>query len=333
MTHTIEKTSHVLPRPLQISVQSVRWPATRFTGSYRSAKFTAGSMDKGAVDATIWVAPLCTSRAGKFPEVCTPLFKAAACYPYCMGARLRGSGAGGQLVLYNAPDWQERVHLMKRDCIVDTPMLSNPVAAVDAGSATFLPNGTYASTDSLPNAEATLREAGSNAMPGSSVASWTWAPIDPSSTGCIQSSVASTIVRKDVMGPRYSPKTTDAQRTFRSILLRGQPFAYAGDITLTAVESGTGEHWVTVDRLYGSEANEYTMVKVRTNFPANPPADTIKKGGELIEQVDRLPIPYAFSDMAGVQHPAVSTQSSVFFAVNPSLAMFKVRLQACFFNF
>jgi hypothetical protein len=72
---------------------------------------------------------------------------------------------------------------------------------------------------------------------------------------------------------------------------------------------------------------------VRTNFPANPPADTLKKGGELIEQVDRLPIPYAFSDMAGVQHPAVSTQSSVFFAVNPSLAMFKVRLQACFFNF
>lgn len=60
-------------------------------------------------------------------QVCTPLFKAAACYPYCMAARLRGSGAGGSIVLYNAPDWHERVHLMHRDCIVDTPVLSNPV--------------------------------------------------------------------------------------------------------------------------------------------------------------------------------------------------------------
>lgn len=311
---------------MQISVQSVRWPATRFVGSYKSAKFATGAADKGLVDATIWVSPLCTSRAGKFPEVCTPLFKAAACYPYCMGARLRGSGAGGKLVLYNAPDWQERVHLMQRDCIVDTPILSNPVAAVDAGTATFLPNGTHASTDRLPNAEATLRDAGSNnAFPGSSVASWTWAA---ETNGCIQSTSTSTIVRKDVMRETYTP-VASKKRTFRSILLRGQPFAYAGDVTLTAFESGDGTHWVTVDRLYGSEANEYTMVKVRANFPANPPADTIKKGGELVERVDRLPIPYAFSDMAGVQHPAVSTRSSVFFAVNPSLAMFKVSSSAC----
>ena len=60
-------------------------------------------------------------------QVCTPLFKAAACYPYCMAARLRGSGAGGSIVLYNAPDWHERVHLMQRDFIVDTPMLQDPV--------------------------------------------------------------------------------------------------------------------------------------------------------------------------------------------------------------
>ena len=64
--------------------------------------------------------------------------------------------------------------------------------------------------------------------------------------------------------------------------------------------------------------------QVRTNFPANPPADTVRKTEEIVEQVDRLPIPYAFSDMAGVQHPSVSTQTSVFLAVNPSLAMFKV---------
>lgn len=69
---------------------------------------------------------------------------------------------------------------------------------------------------------------------------------------------------------------------------------------------------------------------MRTNFPANPPADTVRKTEELVEQVDHLPIPYAFSDMAGVQHPAVSTQTSVFFAVNPSLAMFKGFARGCY---
>jgi hypothetical protein len=70
--------------------------------------------------------------------------------------------------------------------------------------------------------------------------------------------------------------------------------------------------------------------QVRTNFPANPPADTMRKTEEIVEQVDRLPIPYAFSDMAGVQHPSVSTQTSVFLAINPSLAMFKV--SCCLFS-
>ena len=47
-------------------------------------------------------------------------------------------------------------------------------------------------------------------------------------------------------------------------------------------------------------------------------------------QVDRVPIPYSFSDMSGVQHPSVSTQTSVFFAVNPSLAMFKGFAASCY---
>ena len=49
----------------QIAVQSVLWPATRFTGSYASPKFVCCALSKGVVDATIWVSPLCTSRAGK----------------------------------------------------------------------------------------------------------------------------------------------------------------------------------------------------------------------------------------------------------------------------
>lgn len=71
------------------------------------------------------------------------------------------------------------------------------------------------------------------------------------------------------------------------------------------------------------------MVNVLKNFPANPPADTPKIGGNSKAPVDKLPVPYSFSDMAGVQHPAVSTRSSVFFAVNPSTAMFKGFAAGC----
>ena len=53
----------------QISVQSVRWPATRFSGSPAGSRFSAGdfgAISKGVVDATIWVSPLCTSRASRY---------------------------------------------------------------------------------------------------------------------------------------------------------------------------------------------------------------------------------------------------------------------------
>ena len=237
-----------------------------------------------------------------------------------MAARLKGSGADG-LVLYNAPDWHERVHLMKRDCVVDTIVLSNIMNAVNQGTAMFMPNGAVASYPT-PVAETTLME--NNVIQGSSVVSW-----DARTMTCVQSGSANTMVDSS-LHPSYNTSATILQaRNFWSILMKEQPFAYAGDVTLTAEHSANGEYWVSVDRLFGNEVNEYTMVNVRAKFPANPPADTIKIGGQLYEQVDRLPIPYSFSDMGGVQHPAVSTPTSVFFAVNPSLAMFKCLARGC----
>lgn len=258
--------------------------------------------------------------------MCTPIFKAAACYPYCMAARLRGSGASSsELVLYNAPDWRERVHLMMRDCLVGTSALSDPVQAIAQGLAKLQPRGTRASTDDLPVAETRVAH---DVIAGASIVSSLW---DAARTGCVQSSMGSTLVKSSAL-PTYAAQTPKS-RGFRSILMVGQPFAYAGDVTLTAVQSGDGEYFVSVDRLYGNEVNEYTMVNVLSRFPANPPPDTIKLGGRMQERVDKLPIPYSFSDMGyGVQHPAVSTRTSVYFAVNPSLAMFKGFARGCATN-
>ena len=122
--------------------------------------------------------------------------------------------------------------------------------------------------------------------------------------GYIQSNVAHTILTAD-SHLAYNPQSAQQKRTFRSIIMKSQQFAYAGDVTLTAVDSGTGEFYVSVDRLYGNEVNEYTMLSVQARFPANPPAETIKNPGLLAERPDRLQIPYAFSNMGSVQHPAV----------------------------
>jgi len=146
---------------------------------------------------------------------------------------------------------------------------------------------------------------------------------DSFSGGCVQASMARTLMGKEVY------QTVSKKNVYRSILLTDQPFAYAGDVTLTAVKLNDGKYAVAVDRLYGSEANEFSMVNVLKEFPAHPPADTIKIGGKMQEQTDKLPVPYSFSDMAGVQHPAVTSRSSVFFAVNPSLAMFKGFASGC----
>jgi hypothetical protein len=253
-----------------------------------------------------------------------------------MAARLRGSSAkDGALVLYSAADWKERVHLMRRDCVIETTMLSDPVSAVTNRRVLFMPNGTTAAAannfqgDAAASAVPMIETLMANdAVPASSVVVTGMGAGSSLPFTCVQSSLGRSILRKDLHHPLSAASGTK-KRTFRSILLQGQPFAYAGDVTLTALRGSTGEYSVAVDRLYGNEVNEYTMVNVRTDFPANPPADTIKQGGATAEVVDRLPTPYAFSDVGGVQHPAVSTRSSVFFAVNPLLAMFKGFARGC----
>jgi hypothetical protein len=57
-----------------------------------------------SIDATIWVAPLCTSGTQDVQLACISVFTEASCYPYCMAARPTGSGADA-LILYNAKDW------------------------------------------------------------------------------------------------------------------------------------------------------------------------------------------------------------------------------------
>lgn len=122
----------------EISVQSVRWPATRFTGSNVDQSCQSKSTCN-LVDATVWVSPLCS--VATHSAVCTDSYKDAACFPYCMAARRLGSGSDG-LVLYNAPDWRSKVHLMDRDCAMKTQVDSgSTIPKVLAGNLVYTTDG------------------------------------------------------------------------------------------------------------------------------------------------------------------------------------------------
>lgn len=205
----------------QISIQSVRWPQSRFVSAEDDIAQVTTASQRSTVDATIWVSPLCTSRSGRVPEVCMPTFKAASCYPYCMAARLKGSSSQS-LVLYSANEWRERVHLMHRDCsMLSMSSAENLLKLSQQKSLEFLPNGTSAASNSLTGTVET--SAPITPVDGSSVLI-----SSPSAVvGCIQSSMSQSMVGKDVLINQLSSSVNN-NNYFRSILLQGQPFAYAG---------------------------------------------------------------------------------------------------------
>lgn len=220
-----------------------------------------------------------------------------------MAARRTSSGAEG-LVLYDADEWRNKVHLYDRDCLFSE---MDQLPSASAQSPHYLPPDTGYYPLNRADAEVVR---GDDILGGSVHQS----RYDASSTGCRQSRASKSIVGVDAL-PAYSGGR------YRSISLPGQPFSFAGDTTLTTVRSPDGSYSIRVDRLYGDQSNEYTMVNVLKEFPTAPPFATPQMGAMRSEQVDALPVPYAFNDEAGIRHPSVSSQSAVYFAVNPSSAM------------
>jgi hypothetical protein len=308
--------NHLTCAQMEISVQSVRWPVTRFTGSYQSRDtLDATCQSKGTcsrVDATIWVSPLCSSGTTEVQLQCVSIFTGASCFPYCMAARPSGSGADA-LILYNAKDWSGKVHVVDRDCGV-ARHLSNPTECVDAGTCSYVQNS-YLESDPGSVLTTVRGDIGNGAV---LIRKW------DRTAGCVQSDSSVSIISSEL----HLSYGATADRTYRALLLPTQPFSFAGDVTLTSYRDPTGKYFVKIDRLYGNEVNEFTMVNVQKAFPAQAPADVPRNVAS--EPVDLLPIPYALSSFSGKRHPSVSTQTSVFFTVNPSLDMFRGFASGCY---
>ncbi|NDC90165.1 MAG: hypothetical protein EB075_15425 [Bacteroidetes bacterium] len=172
-----------------------------------------------------------------------------------MAARKTGSGANG-LLLYNEPDWRERVMLLDRDC----SHLEDPEQSFLSKLVTYISNGTKEQDPKNTVETRTL-----NDIFGGSVRTANWDP----NLGCSISTKTQSLVGLNVHAGYNNPNNN-----VRSIRMPGQPFAFAGDTTLTPIRDGQGNHFVAIDRLYGNENNEFTVVNVQKKFPAAPPADT-----------------------------------------------------------
>lgn len=326
----------------KINVESIRWPATRFTDTQSTASIPSlpllnmlKSSDNptSPVDAAIWVMPMCGNDRPR--EVCLQAFTKAACFPYCMGIHQRGK-ANSLMRLYNAPDWRDRVHILNRDCaqfsasnIEDQKVETQTVIGPASTGYSVLDLGVQA-TWAYTNTDIT--SVLSNDWAGSSVIIQN---AGVSTTTCVSSSLAYSSIPKSF----FQNNGEYGEAFFSSTLASGQPFLFAGDTILTAVCDSINPSDplavpncdVEVHRIYGSESNQFTLVQTNNKLPARAVPDTPEQVSTLLRApLDRLTIPYSFTTNAWMQNPAAATEEAIFYAVNPYWQLYTGFLQYCY---
>jgi hypothetical protein len=172
--------------------------------------------------AALYVTPMCSSEG--IDVVCVDTFRLAGCFPYCMALWTRGYL--GSMVLRDGEEWANTVSMVSRDCGLHTwDLVSGELAAVTQ----------------------TLRQK-------SGVTS-TWMDAEVQLNGSHCQYAPNTFSR---MTKASVPSYSD----YRSVRLSGQPFAFAGDLILTAVNT-VGDVWgVEVQRIYGNQVSSSEIARL-----------------------------------------------------------------------
>lgn len=295
---------------VKIKVQSLRWPATRNTASHIPtmdgtplADFSCASSKTACLqaDAALWVRPMCAVDV--IDPVCVASFKDAGCFPYCMALHVRGS-ATQPMVLHDAREWGEGVTQLRRDCGLYS--LEDPATASTASTSTSRPT---AATVLLPDSPYGLN-------------------LRVPFNNCTFNPTTRSIV----------PRPT-SYAAYGSIALDAQPFAFAGDLALVAREgapdlAGRPTHFIEVQRIFGNQANEFTVVPLPQEIPASAPCTTPSDCGNVLATCAAasgcLPaIPYSWDAHPGAHIPATVSERFAFYATNPSLEPFEAFSYYC----
>jgi hypothetical protein len=237
-------------------------------------------------EAAVWVRPFCSSES--IDIVCVETFTLAGCFPYCMGLLVRDFK--GSIVLRDASEWTTTVSMVNRDCGLHTWDVTSGLLA----DTTARLRDNSGVTNIFMDGEVQLN-----------------------SSQCVYSgSTLSRMVKTSV--PGYD--------VYRSVDLTSQPFAFTGDLVLTAVQLSTETWGVEVSRVWGNQGNEYTIVPVNKFIPALPPCKTPSDCTSVDQSCAKgwckVAVPYAFDATPWAHIPAVSTERYAFWITNPSMAMF-----------
>ena len=259
----------------------------------RSTSPNSNARGSLTAQAALYVRPMCSSE---WTDVaCVETFKLANCFPYCMA--LWTKNYIGSMVLRSGDEWANTVAMGRRDCGLHTWDLRS---------------------GELVSVTNTLRQ-------NSGVKStWIDMEVQLNNSHCVYASnIFSRMLKSD--SPSYVP--------YRSILLADQPFAFAGDLTLTAVNT-VGTTWgVHVQRIYGNQANEFTMVDVNKFIPAlqpcATPSDCTIAANSCGMGQCKVAVPYSFDSTPWANIPAVATDRFVFWITNPSMNMYQSINHVC----
>jgi hypothetical protein len=218
---------------IDVVVQSVRWPATRFSTTSTPLPECASTRTCNQVDATVWVIP--RTKCDSESTVCS-------CHPFCMAARISGSQTSA-LVMYSAMQWRSKVYVVKRDCNLQS------------------------TSDSL-DAELSVGANIDDASVSSTQNPTTGSPqfVSGSKVSCTDNLLVTSIINRTVH-PAY---TTPTEAYLRKT---DAPFVITGDTIFTSVKHGDGAYTVQVERLTGFSGSEFTLSEVAANFPAYPPVN------------------------------------------------------------
>lgn len=287
---------------VEIHVKSVRWPVRRYEG--RDVPFGSGSTElpeldcvsKGtceSLDATIWLVPRCDTLA---PQQCSDTAVGTSCFPFCMAARISGSGSASPVFL-NAERWRSGKQLLRRDCALADPR-AEIRGQMDSNSATSITLAVTTLSGAARGAALFVRGGdGASCTPRGNVVSWV--PMNESTTA--KGGVPAYVRRK------------------------GQPFAISGDAVLLEFEQGDGVSLVEVDRLTGNQRDEYSLVSGWSKLPSAPNRMVSIQEIESAFR-DRLVIPWNY---VSTRVLATGSRDYVFYAVSPDMRVFRAYLEFC----
>jgi hypothetical protein len=261
--------------------------------------------------------PACDAKG--LDVACQKAFSDSGCYPYCMAARKRG-GRNNGLTLFSGTDWDNNIQLMDHDCSANIVVekASNVVEFYGNRSspAYYTYKGlTYSNLDMID---------------GQFVFSQSW---DPTSQTCTYNPTTTSRVQRGTA----VTKGADLEK-FTAVLGREQPFAFAGETSLTLVREVV-DNFVTyairVKRLYGQQGTGFvSMVLVNSALGATGPCTTqsdcgTSAGYETNVRSALATIPYSVFSDPSIHNPAAMTKWGVIYATNPSYAMFSQHFKRC----